>query len=258
MSKKTLFPFAAAALAAVLAGCTNVANFDYAGAPGPMVKFPDAGGAKPSIAVLPFLDQRGVKYVDPAQRDLAEDQPAGDRGSFYLGLIPLFPSGFVEKAEPENSDDFVSLGRFHFDPAQDLATASFLSLKTSGLFGPVIRANSLRQATDADYLWQGTVTNTRYRGAMFSYCITYFLAPGLWVIGAPNGVSRNELWVDFALIRRSTGETVWTYSYRSEDYLVHWIYARVGQDASMYPELMKQAMNGALYELSRKLPELNR
>ena len=56
------------------------------------------------------------------------------------------PFGYLIKGEPEKTDDFVSLGRFHFDPVNDLANAAFVSLKASNLFAKVMRANNLEQA----------------------------------------------------------------------------------------------------------------
>lgn len=233
-------------LIAVLSGCTNVARFDYTEAAGPLVQFPEAPKRK-SIAVMPFNDQRGVKLMNLKDRP---QHAYDDSGSLYWGLLPLFPFGFVQKKLPEQSRDFVSLGYFHFDPANDLAAASIASLKYSNLFSKVVKANSLKQA-ETDYIWQSTITDSGYRGKMFSYCITYFLSPALWVIGAPSGVSHNQLGVDFFLVKRATGETVWQYSYHGNDYIIHWIYARVGKDTSLYAALMKQAMNQALYNLSK-------
>ena len=69
---------------------------------------------------------------------------------------------------------------------------------------------------------------------LIKYCITYFLSPALWIIGFPSGRSVNELGVSFDLIERATGKVLWTYDYSGRDYLVHWLYARIGQDASMY------------------------
>ena len=115
----------------------------------------------------------------------------------------------------------------------------------------------MKQA-DADYIWRGTVTSTYYRGYMFSYCITYFLSPVLWILGAPNGSSSNELRVKFELIDRAAGKVLWTYDYHGQDYINHWIYARIGKDASLYPQLMKQAMNGALWDLSKKIHNLKK
>ena len=180
----------------------------------------------------------------------------GDQGSFFLGFIPLIPTGFVEKEQPENSDQFVTIARFHFDVQNDLAAAAIASLKASGLFSEVTKANNAAQAANADYIWRGSVNSTFYRGCMFSYCITYFFSPVLWVIGAPFGSSTNELGVNFELVERASGKVVWTYKYLNSDYINHWIYARYDKDVSIYPRLMKEAMNGALYELSKKMPDL--
>ena len=244
--KKTLLAMACAAAALLCGACTSVATFDYTAAPGAMMRFREAGSATKSVAVMPFMDQRGSGTV----------RPAGDHGSLYLGLIPLLPYGWVEKGEPENSVDFVSLGRFGFNPQNDLAAAAIASLKTSGLFSSVTKANNMQQAANADYIWRGTVTSTFYRGRMFSYGITYFFSHILWIVGAPSGSSTNELAVKFELVERASGNVVWEYSYRNSDYLNHWIYARYGQDVSIYPRLMKEAMNGALYDLSQKMPDL--
>ena len=242
--KQTFLALAFAAAALMLGACTSVATFDYTAASGTMMRFREAGVAKKSVAVLPFMDQRGSGAAQAAR-------PAGDHGSLYLGLIPLLPYGWVEKGEPENSVDFVSLGRFGFNPQNDLAAAAIASLKTSGLFSNVTKANNIAQAASADYVWRGTVTSTFYRGRMFSYCISYFFSPVLWVVGFPSGSSTNELGVKFELVDRVTGEAVWQYEWLDSDYLNHWIYARIGKDVSLYPELMKRAMNSALGDLAQ-------
>ena len=252
-----LITFAACVAAALLLGaCTNVAKFDYTAAPGALPRFGEAGSGTKSVAVMPFMDQRGAKFFDPAQAELAEDRAVGDHGSFFLGFIPFMPYGYVEKEQPELSEDFVSLGRYHFDVQNDLAAAAFASLKSSNLFSDVKRANNMAQAQDVDYIWRSSVSSTFYRGRMFSYGITYFFSPILWVVGIPTGSSTNELAVHFELVERASGNVVWEYSFCKSDYLNHWLYARVGKDTSLYPSLMKEAMNGALYELSKQMPDL--
>jgi hypothetical protein len=243
------------AAALVLGACNNIAKFDYNGAQGTLAKFAEPGSATKSVAVMPFMDQRGAKYFDPSQAGLASARPSGDHGSFFLALIPFMPFGYVEKEQPELSEDFVSLERFHFDVQNDLAAAAFASLKSSNLFSEVKRANTAAQAADADYIWRGSVTSTFYRGRIFTYGISVF-SPILWVVGIPDGSSTNELGVKFELVDRASGNVVWEYNYLNSDYLNHWLYARVGKDASLYPQLMKQAMNGALYDLSKKMPGL--
>ena len=251
--RKYIFSAAFAAAALVLSACTNVAKFDYQAAPGAMIKLREPGSASKSVAVMPFMDQRGMGIIDPGQ---APAHDVGDHGSFFLGFIPLMPFGYVEKTQPENSEDFVSLGRFHFDVQNDLAAASIASLKNSGLFKNVTKANNAAQAADADYIWRGSVNSTFYRGRMFTYGLTYFVSPLLWVVGIPSGSSTNELGVKFELVDRAGGNVVWSFDYLASDYLNHWIYARVGKDVSIYPRLMKEAMNQALYKLSQDMPDL--
>lgn len=250
--------FAAAVAASVLTACANLATFDYDTAASPMAVFPEFSAPKKTVAVVPFLDQRDTKYYDATQAKQAAAHPAGDHGSFLYGFIPLMPAGFVEKEKPELSDSrFVSLKHFQFDVSNDLADAAFASLKQSGLFSNVSRANSVESA-NADYIWRGKVTNTYYGGNMYSYCLTYLVSPVFWVLGAPSGTSENQLWIKYELIDRKTGDVVWNYDYRGRDYITHWIYARIGKDASLYPELMRQGMNSALWELSVKLPALDK
>lgn len=243
------------AAALILGACNNIEKFDYNGAQGTLAKYAEPGSATKSVAVMPFMDQRGAKYFDPSQAGLASARPSGDHGSFFLALIPFMPFGYVEKEQPELSEDFVSMERFHFDVQNDLASAAFASLKSSNLFSDVKRANNASQAAGADYIWRSSVTSTFYRGRIFTYGISVF-SPILWVVGIPSGSSTNELGLKFELVDRASGNVVWEYNYLNSDYLNHWIYARVGKDASLYPELMKQAMNGALYDLSRKMPNL--
>ncbi len=251
--KKSLLLLFAGITGLLPSACTNVAVFDYSTAPGTLIRFAEPGQGKKTIAVLPFMDQRGVKYADPAEKAEASAHPAGDSGSFWIGLIPLLPMGAVQKEEPEKSNEFVSLGYFHFDPSRDLQDAAFTSLKNSGLFEETIRANRPDQAGGADYLWRGTLLRSTYKGSIFTYGVTYFLAPVLWTLGAPYGYSSNGLNLRFDLIDRKTGNTLWTFHSAGSDYLVQWIYARQGQDASLYAKRMKEAMNQALYDLSKKI-----
>ena len=240
--QKMSFAFIAAAIVLALAGCTNVASFDYAGSPGTLAGFQEAGSGRKTVAVMPFIDQRAA-YMRPDN--------IRDSGSFYWGFLPLFPFGWVTKQEPENSEDFVSLGRFHFDARNDLAAAAQISLKASHLFAGVVRANNTEQA-NTDYIWRGRVFDTGYRGNMYSYCISYFFAPALWAIGLPMGTSFNDLGVDFELVDRQSNKVLWSYEFHEGDYLNHWLYARFGQDTNLYPVLMKRAMNSALNDLARR------
>ena len=113
---------AAAALCA--AGCTSVATFDYEGARGTMIRVNPNGGSK-TVAVMPFMDQRGA---------FTGDHRYNDRGSYWLGWIPFLPSGFEVKNNPEKSDGFITLERFHVNPQEEFAAGAAASLRRSGLF----------------------------------------------------------------------------------------------------------------------------
>ena len=247
MKKYLLTTWGALLTAAFFCGCTSVAKFEYSSAPGSMIRLQESGSGSKSIAVMPFMDQRGagIPGVD------GEISMPGDSGSFYWGFLPLFPFAGVKKEIPEASKDFVTLGRFHFDVSNDLADAAMQSLNASGLFKKVIKANDLKQA-NTDYIWRGKVHSTRYSGHYYQYCITYLAAPVLWILGAPMGDSVNELAVTFELIERTGGKVLWQYSYCNSDYVNHWIY-RQSEDVTIYPRLMKQAMNMALRDLAGKL-----
>lgn len=246
---KKLMLLTTCAMVIASAGCTGFSTYDYASARGPMVKFSDRTPTK-TVSVVPFADHRSMKYVDPSQSYDASGYTQGDCGSFFLGFIPLMPYGFVQKSEPDKSEDFVSIKRFHFNPANDLASSAYISLKESNLFTNVVNETAT-QPKNTDYIFKGTVTNTEYSGNVFTYGITYFAAWPLWLLGCPAGSSYNELGVTFTLTERATGRQVWTHTYNGSDYLNHWLYARTGKDGQCYADLMRAAMNRALFDISK-------
>ena len=234
----------AAALGA--AGCTSVATFDYEGARGTMVRVRPNGAAK-TVAVMPFMDQRGA---------FTGAHSYHDRGSYWFGWIPFMPSGYEVKNSPEKSDGFITLERFHFHPQEDLAAAAAMSLRRSGLFGHVLQANNAAQA-QADYHFRGRLKLASYEGDIWSCCITYGFAPVLWVLGVPYATSFNSLSVEFELVERATGAVVWKYGYDATDHLNHWIYQpRTGEDVSLFAAMMKEAMNGAVVNMAQTVPAL--
>ena len=237
-----------AAVALCAAGCTSVATFDYEGARGTMIRVSPNGGVK-TVAVMPFMDQRGA---------FTGDHRYNDRGSYWLGWIPFMPSGFEVKNSPEKSDGFISLERFHVHPQEDFAAAATASLRRSGLFANVVQANNPAQA-QADYHFRGRLKLASYEGNIWSCCITYGFAPLFWVVGVPYATSFNTLSVEFELIERATGNKVWGYAYDGSDYLNHWIYQpRTGEDVSLFAALLKEAMNGAVVNMAQTVPNLAR
>jgi len=249
---KSLSLFAAAlATALLVTGCANSSLFNYNASNGAMHAFAERGSGTASISVLPFKDQRNMGTGLSYTTTQGDTYPQGDNGSLWLGMIPLMPFGFVHRQYPEKTTNFVTLNHFKFSPKNDLAKGAALSLEASRLFSKVVPVNTIEQA-ETDYIWTGTVTNSQYSGSCLSYCVTYLVSPVFWILGLPSGVSQNELWLEFNLIERATGNTVWSYNFKGHDSKIHWIYSRPGQDASMYASLMKLGMNMALSNLNSK------
>ena len=179
---------------------------------------------------------------------------AGDRN--YLWGIFMMIASLRRKGMDENV--LVGTKGFDAEAAEILTSMGGVRLIPLDDFGRSLtccKAMMMLQA-DTDYIWRSRVTSTYYCGCMYSYCISYFFVAPLWIIGFPCGSSRNELCMTFELVERATGNVVWSYDYRGSDYIVHWIYARIGKDTSLYARLMKQAMNGALVSLSQRMPTL--
>ncbi|MEG1980036.1 MAG: hypothetical protein RR060_04885 [Victivallaceae bacterium] len=243
MSKRKILTTFAGGLAMIFfAGCNvnNVAVFDYTAAPEPMVQL---SPHKVSVAMMPFEDHRAAMQSD------------ANAGSLWWGFLPLAPFGRVITSTPESSESFVSLSHFDFNPPEDLGNAAFVSLKYANIFSELSRSFT-PENTNADYLLYAGINSTNYAGYRLSYFVTYFLAPVPWVGFLPFGVSGNYLGLEFTLMERQSGMVVWKYYYNGDQYLTQWLYNGLGDDVSMYPSLMKRAMNGAILDLNQKLPQI--
>ena len=230
-------------LCLVLSGCAGNTHFDYAEAVTPMARFNDAPPTT-SIAILPFVDVRAM-----------HNSSADVYGSYLWGFVPLLPAGFAGSAYPEKLPRFVSLDNFEFMPEEDLTGAAHRSLAYSGLFNTAVRADSI-EAANTDWVLRGMLTQTGYSGSCISYCVTYVFSPVFWALGAPYAASANELTLDFQLIDRRDSSIAWSHSYHGRETKVQWLYSGLGEDASMYAELVRRAINSALFDLSKQLPSL--
>lgn len=225
--------------ATVLSACTSVSSFNYNQNVGRMTAFNVTSGPLPTVSVLPFNDTRDYESTN----------------ALALGFIPLLPYGYTEKDQPEVDDLFVTIGRFKFDPNNDLARAANESLKYSRLFSKVDFAPNI-QAAQSDYVFSGTLENSTYEGTLNSYFISYFFAPALWVIGFPTGSSTNELEVVFELIDTKTKQVVVRVEYDNENTVYHFLYAGYGTDTLGFAKLMRQAMNKMVERIHKA--ELNK
>lgn len=234
------------------ASCASTAHFDYRRAPGTMQRFRKPISQQ-TVCVEPFRDFRQGAPTDDANGVAW----SAERGSFALGWLPLVPYAWVSKARPEvaGEHNFASLRSYWCQFDVELAGAAVASINYSHLFGaPCVLAAS--GVAETDWIFRGTLYDTTYEGERLTYGVTYLLAPALWVVGFPSGVSHNRLSVGFELINRRTGKTAWQFHYSGKASTVHWLYWNVGRDASRYPQLMRTALNAALYDLSQHFPEL--
>ncbi len=146
---KILTALAAGIAMTFVAGCNvnNVAVFDYTAAPEAMVQL---SPHEVSVALMPFEDNRFIMQEDNA-------------GSLWWGFLPLAPFGRVITNTPENSENFVSLSHYAFNPAEDLGNAAFVSLKYSNIFSELSRTFTPHN-TSAEYLLYGKINSTNYAG----------------------------------------------------------------------------------------------
>lgn len=234
-----------------LCSCASTANFDYAGAEGAMLRMPPLP-QKPTITVLPFQDRRHQRNLQPAGTTAPPALLQQERGSLHLGWIPLAPYGWIAKPSPElqGGSTLATLQNYWCLFSRELAEAAAASLEYSGLFQKVETA-STPSAAQSDWLFKGYYTNTDYHGYRLAYGLTYLGAAPLWAVGFPCAISTNHLTVTFQITHRQSGEVLWQMDFDRQKRIVHWIYTPPGSDADGYPELMKMAMNTAIYEIDR-------
>ncbi len=233
------------------ASCATSAKFDYAQAESIMFKA-SGGTPLPPLTVVPFLDRRppktlGEEASDQLKRELTE------RGDYRLGWIPLLPYAWTSRQIPESPEvHLATLRSFWCNFDRELAEAAVTSIRHSELFQDVFFAEKPEQATTR-YLLQGTLLSSEYQGERLTYGLTYLFSPALWVCGFPMAVSHNSLSLVFRLIDREKKEVLWRFRFDGVNHHVQFLYGDVGEDASGYAILMKQAMNAVLYDLEQKV-----
>lgn len=250
MKTKVFIGVVTLAVCLILTGCRSAsASFDYQRNTFGMLSFKSDIKLSKSVAVLPVEDARDRKYTDPLGKSEEKAHPSGNHGSRWLGMIPFMPAGIIEKEKPDENPGFITLRFYQLNIPNDYGNAVYQSILNSNLFTDV-RYGAANKSS-ADYIWRSRVTNTYYSGGVYSYFITYIFAAPLWVLGAPYGISENELKIEFELFDQKQKKVVWKYHYSGRDYRLHWIYGLRGKDVSMYSQLLRKAINKALGELAR-------
>jgi len=235
---KKFWLLALGSIAALLGtSCGSIGRFNYPANEDDLEVVSRAPIIPCRVGVLPFVDRR------------EQENHAGGLG---LYLLPFMPYGYVEYYRPELGSHFVSISRFDCDPSMQFAEASAYSLRRSNLFGDAFVVQKGQVAT-AELVFTGEVRNTTYRGRIFTYGITPFLCWAMWLVGFPEGNSANQLEVKFTISRPGNPKAYWEYSYKNDDWLVHWIYYNSGSDVDMYAAMYQDAMNLAIGDLKGRL-----
>ena len=223
--------------------CVSNAHFDYRHTPGTMQRFP-VPICHETIGIEPFRDCR-------RRLENAEKLPL-ERGSFALGWLPILPYAWVSKAYPEKPGEhgFATLRSYWCQFDVELAVATAGSLNYSHLFSKPCVLVTPENNEETDWIFRGFLYDSTYEGERLTYGVTYLVAPLLWAVGFPNAVSHNRLSVAFQLVNRRKERVVWEYRYSGQTDTVHWLYWNTGRDVDGYPQLMKVALNAALYDLA--------
>ena len=104
---------------------------------------------------------------------------------------------------------------------------------------------------NADYILSGKIKFLKYKGKMFTYCLSAY-GPLFWLIGAPAGTSENRIALEVQL-KDKQGRVIWDWSMDKEEWIVQWIYYRMGHDCKMFSKMYQDGMNDAMNSLAKRI-----
>ncbi|MDD2480083.1 MAG: hypothetical protein PHS31_09350 [Victivallaceae bacterium] len=220
----------------VLTGCGTTAKFVYPAQMSSLVQFDSSHVTNKKLAVLPFDDYR------------SDDNNC----MFPMYLIPLMPFGWGTYERPDAASMFLSLVSYDITPTEDLAKATAVSIRHSNLFKDVFFTMG-GEKDNADLVLRGRIKIMKYHGKMFSYGLSV-CGPILWIFGAPAGMSENRLTLELTLSDKK-GKVLWDWSMDREEWIVQWLYSRMGHDCKIFTNIYQSGMNDALSSLARKMRE---
>lgn len=225
-----------ATLSLLLTGCGTTAKFVYPAQMSSLVQFDSSHVTTKKLAVLPFDDYRS------------------DENScmFPMYLIPLMPFGWGTYERPDAASMFLSIISYDITPTEDLAKATAVSFRHSNLFEDVFYTMG-GEKDNADLVLRGRIKTLKYQGKIFTYGLSVY-GPLLWFFGAPAGMSENRLALELTLSNKA-GKILWDWSMDKEDWIVQWIYTRMGYDCKMFTNIYQSGMNDAVSSLAKKMRE---
>lgn len=230
LNVKRFFLFLSCAFFAVaFSGCgAATQKFVYPADAAKMVQFNGEPRSNMKVAVVPFDDFRSEH----------------NSNRFALYLIPLWPFGYIDYERPDAA-------MYICTPNEDLPKATATSLRRSNLFADAFFTMG-GEKDCADLILTGEIFSMKYSGTMYSYGVS-FLAPCVWMLGAPAGKSHNTM--DFSLcLKKPSGEKLWAWrSNERKDYVTQGYYYNLGKDYINFSRLYQEAMNDALKDLEKAI-----
>ena len=219
----------------IMAGCGTYAKFTYPSDYNKLIQLYEKPKYPFNVGVLPLDDKR-----------LNEN----NSGGYFLYLIPLMPFGSAQYTRPESAAMFLTIGKFDFNPSEDLAKAIVTSLRRANLFKNVYftYGGDLKP----DFLIKGNIISTDWEGKIYSYGLS-IIGPDLWFLGLPCGSSYDEIKLELFLNKPDTEDVIWNYSFNKSRRIVQGLYYDYGHDAKAYTDLMEEGMNEAIKSLDEKL-----
>lgn len=219
-----------------LVGCGTTGKFVYPDQMSTLFSAASEPVLEKSVAVIPFDDYR-----------------SSENNCWYpLYLIPLMPLSWGDYERPEAASMFLSIVKYDITPSEDLAKATAVSLRHSNIFKDAFFTMG-GEKQNADYVLSGRIKMLKYKGKMFTYCLSVY-GPIFWIFGAPAGTSENRLILELKL-KNKQGKTLWDWAVDKEEWIVQWIYARMGHDCKMFSKIYQEAMNDAMNNLAKRIRE---
>ena len=234
--KKMFMMLIALAMLLSIVGCGSTGKFVYPAQMSSLIQVDSKPVLHKSVAILPFDDYRSDE----------------NSTMFAMYLIPLVPFGWAEYERPEAANAFLSILAYEITPSEDLAKATAVSLRHSNLFENTFFTLG-GEKEKADYILTGKIKEMKYQGKIFSYGLSYY-GPLFWFLGAPAGTSENKLALELTLKDKS-GKIIWDWAMTKEDWIVQWLYYRMGHDCRMFTYMYQNGMNDAIGSLAQKIKE---
>lgn len=223
-----------AAVAAIVAGCGTTGKFVYPANMSTLYKSGSNAAVPKKIAVIPFDDYR-----------------SDDNSCWFAAyLIPLFPYGWADYERPDAATMFASIVKYDVTPSEDLAKATAVSLRRSGLFADAFFTMG-GEKDRADFVLGGRIKVMRHNGKMLTYGLSVF-GPLLWYIGCPAATANNVIALELELKNRA-GKIIWECTIDRQDLTYIWLYHRMGWDCKAFASMYQDAMNDALANLSARI-----